>query len=179
MGIVSHQATHVINSIKTMGISNQNWSKDVDLNKTVTDAIAILRSLTRRVTLTVDLDETIAPIEACHGELVQVWVNLIKNAIESLSQFKVNDPQVRVRTFQTARHVKVSIEDNGVGIPPEIIEKIYEPNFTTKVEGISLGLGLGLTIVQRIVAEHAGSIRLSSAPGKTCFTVNLKKKLNP
>ena len=178
MGIVAGQATHVINSIKTMGISNQNWSKDVDVNRTVTDAIAILRSLTRRVTLKLDLDENIAPIEACHGELVQVWVNLIKNAIESLTQFKVDDPEVRVRTYQTSRHVKIAIEDNGAGIAPEIMEKIYEPSFTTKVEGISLGLGLGLTIVQRIVAEHSGSIRLTSVPGKTCFTVSLRKKLN-
>jgi len=178
MRVVAEQATHVISSIKSMGIANQQWSKDVDVNQTILDALAILRSLTRRVTIDVDLADSIGAIEACHGELVQVWVNLIKNAVESLGQHNIPEPEVRVKSWQSARHIWVSVEDNGPGIAPEIIGKIYEPNFTTKVGGISLGLGLGLTIVNRIVAEHNGSIKVTSKPGETTFTVKLRKKLN-
>ncbi|MEJ2005446.1 MAG: ATP-binding protein [Cyclobacteriaceae bacterium] len=148
------------------------------MNKTIQDAITILRSLTRPVTLEVDLEDELEVIEACPGELVQVWVNLIKNAVESLLQHDVREPLVKVKSWQSAHHIWVSVEDNGPGIDPSIIGKIYEPNFTTKVGGISLGLGLGLTIVNRIVAEHNGSIKVDSKPGSTRFTVKLRKKLN-
>ncbi|HAA22435.1 MAG TPA: hypothetical protein DCP28_28090, partial [Cytophagales bacterium] len=82
-------------------------------------------------------------------------------------------PTLRIGTAVAGFQLAVTIEDNGVGIPTEILDKIYLPNFTTKVEGLSLGLGLGLTIVQRIVAEHEGDIRVISKPGCTRFTVLL------
>ncbi len=70
------------------------------------------------------------------------------------------------------------MEDNGPGIPPQIMEKIFEPSFTTKVEGISLGLGLGLTIVQRIIDEHHGQLKVVSQQGFTRFIVRLNQKIS-
>lgn len=176
MQVASKQATHVINSIKTMGIGNQRWSKHVSVNQTIEEALVILRNLTKDVTLTVELAEGLTAMEACHGELVQVWVNLIKNAVESLRQHNVASPHIQVKSTQTAKHIKVLVADNGIGIDPSIIDRIYEPSFTTKVAGISLGLGLGLTIAQRIVSEHDGKIMVDSEPGSTCFTVSFRKK---
>lgn len=175
MKVAATQAGHVINSIKSMGISNQNWSKDVDVNKTILEATAILRSLTRTIALDLDLKEGLPRIEACHGELVQVWVNLVKNAVESLTYHPVENPNVTIRSEEVIDQVQVTIIDNGPGISKEVIEKIFEPNFTTKVKGISLGLGLGLTIVQRIVLEHDGTLRVTSEPGDTRFIVTLNK----
>lgn len=178
MHIASRQAAHVISSIKSMGVANQNWSLDVDPKQTILEALAILRSMTREVHMEVSLPETISTIEACHGELVQVWINLIKNAIECLIQHKVENPSVKVECLEKDKHIEISVEDNGTGIDPSIAKKIYEPNFTTKVEGISLGLGLGLSIVQRILNEHLADLRLESRPGRTRFTVILNKKLS-
>ena len=174
MRVATEQAAHVINSVKQMGISNQSWSKDVDLNATAEDALAIVRSLTKKVELKVDLAEDLPLIEACSGELVQVWINLIKNAIESLLNHKVPEPKLWVSTSKSANHVMMTVRDNGIGIPADIIGRIYEPSFTTKVRGLSLGLGLGLTIVQRIVDEHVGKILLTSKPGETVFNIRLK-----
>ncbi len=175
MKVATEQSAHVISSIKQMGISTQSWSKDVDINKTLKDALAIVRSLTNKVDLKVNYHEGITSIEACSGELVQVWINLIKNAVESLINHKVDRPTVVVSTRETEDSVLMVVEDNGIGIPVDIIEKIYEPSFTTKVRGLSLGLGLGLTIVQRIVDEHQGTINLTSKPGKTKFVIALRK----
>ena len=67
----------------------------------------------------------------------------------------------------------MTIQDNGPGIPESIREQIFEPSFTTKVSGLSFGLGLGLSIVDRIVSDHNGQIDVKSAPGKTEFIVTL------
>ena len=176
MKIAADQASHVISSIKTMGISSQNWSKDVDVNATLKDALAIIRSITKNIDLKIATEENLPVIEACHGELIQVWINLIKNAIESLVHHKVQNPTVWVTTSENKNSIILSVEDNGIGIPANIIEKIYDPSFTTKVRGISLGLGVGLTIVQRIVDEHEGTIVVSSIPGKTKFKISIKKQ---
>lgn len=68
--------------------------------------------------------------------------------------------------------VEILVEDNGAGIPPQNLEQIFEPFFTSK--GRDTGTGLGLSISQQIVEEHGGRIDVTSEPGQgTCFTVRL------
>ncbi len=173
MQAASTQAAHVIQSIKSVGVANQSWSKEVDINNTVKDALAILRSLTKHIEVVSELDEQLPLTEACPGELVQVWINLIKNAIESLLANKTEYPKVSVKTGVTRNRIRVRITDNGPGIPTDLYEKVFQPNFTTKVGGLSFGLGLGLTIVKRIINEHNGSIDLTSCPGHTSFIIGI------
>ncbi|TRX60601.1 GHKL domain-containing protein [Fulvivirga sp. M361] len=177
MKTAATHATHVIQSVKSMGIANQSWSKEVKVNNTIEDALAIIRSLTKQVTLQRQLENELPDITACSGELVQVWINLVKNAVESLINNKVSRPTVQISTTQTADQIVIAIEDNGPGVPGELREKIFQPSFTTKVDGLSFGLGLGLTIVKRIISEHEGDITLFSEPGKTRFTVYLPKNV--
>ncbi len=77
------------------------------------------------------------------------------------------------QTSHTTREILVSVTDNGPGVLPQkdLHEKIFRPNFTTKKKGLSFGLGLGLTIVRRIVDSYGGRIRLESVPGHTVFTI--------
>lgn len=178
MRIAAQQATHVIQSIKTMGISKQQWSEAVDVNQTIGEALAILQSLTKRIDLEVVLAEDLPTIPACHGELVQIWINLIKNAVESLVHHQVAQPHIKVMSTQTDSEVQVEVTDNGIGIDKAITHRIFEPSFTTKVEGLSLGLGLGLTIVQRIVSEHNGDVEVATGPGSTRFIIKIPKSLN-
>ena len=66
-----------------------------------------------------------------------------------------------------------SIANNGPAIPEEIHEKIFQPNFTTKKLGLDFGLGLGLSIVRRLVDSYNGTIELTSTDGETTFSINL------
>ncbi|NJO78307.1 MAG: HAMP domain-containing protein [Cyanobacteria bacterium RM1_2_2] len=108
------------------------------------------------------------PPVLCHPEeLIQVWSNLISNAIQAMN-YRGN---LTITTAEQAQYVVVQITDMGDGIPPEIQARIFEPFFTTKAVGE--GTGLGLSIVKNIVDKHHGKIELESIPGHTTFTVRL------
>ncbi len=174
MQIAANHATHVIQSVKSAGVQTKRWTKNADVNKTVEEALAILRSMTKDVLVKQMLSDTLPTTEACTGEIIQVWINLIKNAVESLINSDTENPEVTVKSRAASRNrVKVSVIDNGPGIPKDLYERVFQPNFTTKIRGMSFGLGLGLTIVQRIVDEHNGEIKLFSKPGQTKFDVYL------
>jgi signal transduction histidine kinase len=99
----------------------------------------------------------------------QVWTNLIDNAVDAM---QVNETGVlEIKTERDADGVKVSITDNGPGIPAEVVDRIFEPFFTTKE--IGKGTGLGLDIAVNIVRQHKGSVKVYSVPGRTTFTVFL------
>ena len=173
MRIAAKHSTHVVKSVKQLGVSDHQWSKAVDVNHTMEEALVILRNLTKRVNIEVNLDENLPLTEACPGQLVQVWINIVKNGIESMIQGKTTHATLKIGTSHTDKEITVEISDNGPGIPPKILNKIFEPSFTTKVGGLNFGLGLGLSVVQRIITEHDAQIAVSSEPGKTVFAVIL------
>jgi len=96
-----------------------------------------------------------------------VWTNLIHNAVQALG----GRGGIVIETKVEGPHVAVTIEDNGPGIPPDVMPRIFEPFFTTKAKGEGTGLGLG--IVKQIVDKHGGRIDVSSQAGCTRFTVSL------
>ena len=108
------------------------------------------------------------PLISGHAdELVQVWTNLIHNAMHAMD----GRGRLHLASAQRDGHVVVSVTDSGPGVPPELRAKIFEPFFSTKARGE--GTGLGLHICQQIVAKHGGAIRLDSMPGQTTFSVRL------
>jgi signal transduction histidine kinase len=98
----------------------------------------------------------LAPLDA--AQIKQVLVNLIKNATQAMTKSGV----LVLETGQGTDGVWVGVTDTGGGIPPETINRIFEPFYTTKRKGS----GLGLLIVQRIVREHGGRIELESRVGQ-------------
>lgn len=106
-------------------------------------------------------------VMAMPGELNQVWTNLIDNAIDAMP---TEGGVLRVDTGVVQSAVLVTITDNGTGIPQEILDRIYEPFFTTK--SLGEGTGLGLDIAHRIITrQHQGHIDVESRPGCTRFQV--------
>jgi signal transduction histidine kinase len=111
-------------------------------------------------------------IRANGSALNQIWTNLIDNAIHAMESLPAGQPKLlRIRTCVEPDGILVEIVDNGPGIPAEVRSRIFDPFFTTKPVGE--GTGLGLDIVQRIIRNHKGSIRVESAPGHTVFQVRL------
>ncbi len=110
------------------------------------------------------------PIWCYPDELMQVWTNLIHNAIQAME----GKGKLEIVVREQDNYVIVQVTDSGCGIPPEIQERIFEPFFTTKPLGE--GSGLGLDIVKKIVNKHEGRIEVESVPGETTFRVWLPRE---
>lgn len=106
-------------------------------------------------------------VEGDDYQLQQAFVNLFLNSLEAMSPHGT----LTVGTgASNARNLEVTVSDTGIGIPPEIIDRLFEPFFTTKPNGT----GLGLPITRRIIYEHGGTIRVESQPNKgATFTIML------
>ncbi len=121
----------------------------------------------KQIQIDKDIDFDAPPVEIRAGEMNQVWTNILDNAIDAMEV----GGKLHVRTYRKHHNVLVDITDNGPGIPEDVIGRIFDPFFTTK--GVGEGTGLGLEVSRRIVEKHKGVIEVSSAPGKTTFTVCL------
>ena len=108
------------------------------------------------------------------NELMQVVLNLVKNAEDVLIDANIKNPWIKIRTAQTKRYLSIDVLDNGGGIPPEVIGRIFEPYYSTKTK--KDGTGLGLYMSQKIVEEHCGGIlRASNTETGAIFTVKLPR----
>lgn len=172
MLLAAEQSTHVVKSIKTLGARHKSKQSGLDLNETIEHALSLLHHKLRNVNLQLNLN-TLPPITGNSGEWVQVWMNLINNACEAMSQIDNREPTLHVESKKRANHIQVTIRDNGPGIPKEILPDIFNPNVTTKVSGLSFGLGLGLTIVQRIITDYHGTIDTASSKRGTKFILKI------
>ncbi|MFY0687273.1 MAG: hypothetical protein JXQ90_08915 [Cyclobacteriaceae bacterium] len=114
-------------------------------------------------------DERIELIECYYGQLNQVFMNIISNAIDALGE----DGKISICTEKVDdQHIEIRITDNGAGISEEIRESIFEELFTTKEVGA--GTGLGLSISNQIIQKHGGTIRVNSALGQgSTFIISL------
>jgi signal transduction histidine kinase len=114
------------------------------------------------------------PVWSDPGSLNQVWVNLLDNAVRAVGK----DGKVRVSTVREGTDAVVSIIDNGVGIKPEHMERLFQPFFSTRDAGE--GTGLGLALCQRIILRQGGRIRIFSEYGKgTRVEVRLPLEADP
>ena len=119
----------------------------------------------KNVRLTRDYAPGLPLITGQAGSLNQVWTNLIDNALDALP---AKGGELVVRVAQQSDFLCVSIQDNGVGITPDVLAHMFEPFYTTKPAGE--GSGQGLDIARRIVQEHGGRLEATSQPGRTEFT---------
>ena len=106
-------------------------------------------------------------VHANGGELNQVWLNLIDNALDAISE----GGRVEVSVRRELQRVVVQVVDDGPGISPDVLPHIFDPFFTTKPPG--QGTGLGLEITQRLLRRYHGDISVDSRAGRTEFRVGL------
>lgn len=167
--LASKHAVHVLKSIKQLSVSDQIRVK-VDVNATIEEALTLLKKLIKQVDVEYNPGD-LPDIIASPGELVQIWINIVKNACESMIGSKTDKPQLTIKTREVKDYIEIIITNNGPEIPDELKEKIFQPNFTTKKDGLTFGLGLGLSVVQRLIETYNGTIEVKSNKSKTCFII--------
>ena len=123
----------------------------------------------RRLNVKEKLARPLPPAPLDGSQIKQALVNLVKNAMQAMTR----GGTLTVETGQNTEEVWVSVGDTGGGIPPDQVNLIFEPFYTTKKKGT----GLGLMIVQRIVRQHGGHIELESRVGQgTTFRIWLPRR---
>lgn len=145
----------------------------VDLSQVLDETVLLLEKQLTSTNIEVvrNLPRSLPKIEASPGQLKQVFLNLLMNAREVMS----NGGKLEVTTRAENGYVEAEVADSGEGIPPENLEKIFEPFFTTKKE--KGGTGLGLSVCVGIVAKHSGSIQAQNRqPKGASFIVRLPLK---
>jgi len=136
-----------------------------DLREVIGEVVRLTEAeaSTQKIEVEFRSDSTLPLIQADYGQLRQAILNLFINAMQAMPNGGKLSVSIRAaRASDGKEGVAVEFKDTGIGIPPENIPHLFEPYFTTKVNGF----GLGLAIVSRIVEDHGGSIRVESQPGQ-------------
>ena len=162
------RASKIVFALKSY--SHQDQAGDMSEIQVVDGIETVLMLYYNQIKHGVDVKTTYDDLPLIMGnpdQLNQVWTNLIHNALQAMK----NQGRLVVTALLFGDKIRVKIEDNGPGIPEQIMSQIFEPFFTTK--SVGEGSGLGLDISKKIVERHGGGIAVTSQPGKTVFTVDL------
>ncbi len=159
------RASEIVNNLLNFSRTSGTEFRDVDINKVITDTLALLEHQFKvaKIQVQSELTPGISAIQGNPGRLQQVFLNLFLNAKDAMA----GGGKLTVATTN-GDMVSVRVSDTGSGIAPEHIQRIYDPFFTTKTapkEGQNRGTGLGLSVTYGIIQEHAGKIRVESDPG--------------
>jgi signal transduction histidine kinase len=162
------RTTTLVKDLRTFSRPDLGELSRVNLHEALDSTLVLLKSRLSRIRVVKDYGE-IRPVECLGGQLNQVFMNLLSNAADAVSE----SGTITIRTRpQGEDRVAVEVEDDGGGIEPEHLGRIFEPFFTTKA--VSQGTGLGLATVSGILTRHRGEIRVRSEVGRgACFEVEL------
>jgi signal transduction histidine kinase len=147
----------------------------VNLKQIISDVLIFHKKETeyRNIGVHVDVPEDIPEIETDRGKLQQIMINLVNNAFQAMDNGCCLDI---LASYEVPENVKISISDNGCGIPEENIDKVFQPFFTTKEGG--KGTGLGLTITYGLVKKLHGNISVKSKKNEgTTFILSLPVRI--
>ncbi|MEL6879848.1 MAG: AAA family ATPase [Cyanobacteria bacterium J06607_10] len=175
--------------IKTIVLSLRNFSrldesdfKQVDIHEGLESTLVILqhtlKATATRPRIAVTRDYAALPELQCYpGQLNQVFMNILSNAIEAVGRESIAAPNIMIHTESKEGAIAIHIRDNGVGIPDTVLPHIFDPFFTTKPVGA--GTGLGLSISHQIITEkHQGKLYCQSTPGVgSTFTLEIPTDL--
>jgi signal transduction histidine kinase len=166
----SRRIAELVMSVKTFTHMDRGTDKQyANIHIGIGNTLTMLGYKVRKgnVNVVEDFDDTLPPVKALIGELNQVWTNLIDNALDAMEPN--GKGTLTIKTERDREFVQVTIMDDGPGIPEDIQSRIFDPFFTTKEMG--KGTGMGLEVVQRIVRQHNGTIKIKSVPNRTEFII--------
>ena len=176
----AQRISSIVENVSAFATNIESAMGPVDLDKVLASTVEIAHEESKAAAIKTILDCRVnVPVRGNYGQLQQVFVNLVQNAIQAIGNAP-GEIQVVAEPILLASGepgARVVVRDSGPGVSPDVLPRIFEPFVTTKATGDRLGkrgMGLGLAIVKRIIEAHRGDIRVESAPGKgTKFFVYL------
>ena len=157
-----HRARQVIEGIRNMVRKSEASRSLISMNEITRDLLRIVRAdaTARKVALVAEVDANVGVVMGDRVQLLQVLLNLTLNAFEALSVVRADARRVVIRVERpTEGQICVSVRDSGPGVPPGIVDQVFEAFFSTKAEGT----GMGLAIARTIIDAHGGTLS-----GKNC-----------
>jgi PAS domain S-box-containing protein len=150
----------VINGFISLAKPEAGEVAEVSLLKLIKNAINVLTPQAASKNIRINISSQLKSIVICcqKNQMKQVFINILKNAVEAIEE----DGKIDVILEENQNNVSIEIHDNGVGIEEERLERIGVPFYTNKEKGI----GLGMTVSNKIITEHKGSLRIESKPGE-------------
>jgi PAS domain S-box-containing protein len=158
-----NRAFDVIGRIRELLKKGEAVRSAVDINEILGKVLTITHSelISRNIQVTAQLADNLPKVEGDSVQLEQVLLNLILNAAEAMSSATITDRKLIVTTTSNCESMEIAVEDSGHGIKPENIDRIFKPFYTTKEQG----LGLGLAISQSIATAHGGKLWVTNNLG--------------
>ena len=150
----------MVSNFLTFGRPGRLVKRPGDVNAVVAGLVALIeaRALAQGVEIALSLDPAVRPVPFDADAIRTALTNVTANALQAMP----GGGRLQVSTAPVDEGAAVTIGDTGGGIPPENIDKVFEPYFTTK----DTGIGLGLALTRKILVEHGGNISIDSAPGR-------------
>src|SRR5271165_7030398 len=174
----SRRCGEIVKNLMTFARPTSMNREPADVNAIIDRCVRLVQHQLRlkNIELHLDLEPALGTVRCDQGQIEQVILALVINAIDAMSNG--GNLSIFTRLLPSSSDVQIEVRDDGVGMPPEILEKLFEPFFTTKEHG--RGLGLGLAISRNIVDRHAGKIAVNSKLGQgTSIVITLPKQGAP
>jgi signal transduction histidine kinase len=167
----TNRTTEIVRGLRTFSRLDEDILKMADIHEGLDSTLILLHNKYKNRIEIIENYADLPLIECYPGQLNQVFMNLLSNAVDAIE----DKGKIFITTSVLDEFVQISIKDTGQGIPENIMEKIFDPFYTTK--GVGKGTGLGLSISQSIIEKHNGSIKVKSEKRKgTEFIISLPVK---
>jgi two-component system NtrC family sensor kinase len=171
------RAARIVNNLLEFARNRQKDLRPVEVAPLVTETLDLVgdRLQKRRIEVEWEAPAENVRVLGCDGELQQVLTNLFLNALDAMGE---TGGRLSIELEADRAAVRLRVRDNGPGIPPDRLQEIFQPFYSTKLS--RGGTGLGLSISREIVRRHGGDLRAASAPGEgACFTIELPRYSEP
>lgn len=151
---------------------NTNAKESFSLTDSINEVLNLLKDSFNHHEIKIEttLDDSLY-VKAYRGEFLQVIFNILNNAKDEFKKRRIKNPLINIKTYSTKRYIEVVISDNAGGIKEELLEKVFEPYFTTKDKG----LGIGLYMSKIIIEKSDGKLEVKNIKVGASFCIKLKK----
>jgi len=168
------RTAEIVRGLKLFSRTDERDLKQVDIVEGIESTLTLLKNaMVGSVEVHREYEE-LPRIECFGGKMNQVFMNILSNSIQAIQEKPGQQGNITIVTKNLEDEICMQFIDDALGMPPEVIKKIYDPFFTTKPVGT--GTGLGLAIAKGIIDSHSGKIEVESKVGEgTTFTISLPK----